>query len=1859
MWIMLISQFDCIRQGRFGRSRGLLLALGLAGLTAQGCSVAYFDTEVKGDYGTYLSGSVPALKGVVVEQTRLLSMLSRDRSAATSECLPTDVIVSLFPLDPATGVRSLDPVASTHIGAEGSYIFRDLQSLKIDLSPSATTRYVVSVSGCSSVAQSDRLITNYVKQDVTPVSSLVASLTDSTPSIQQTLLKVPAAGLSSFLTQASTELGNPSSPAQAYQALSANNQLAQKFQALFGIPVSALRDVAPRITLLSIPAQGREKTALALQALSYHWDPTYVTRMTWKLDGTQVLSHLATYSYLPSANAQGNHVVEVWVGQDNGSGLVDLAKPYFHQSKTVTFDNTYPPTPPSLALDPAQSITVGGLASPVVSTRNLNLILSTGAALANCETFSGLALTEGVAAQGPTSANLYSITCATAVSQTVPFVLTSAGDGLKNIQLWAVDRAGNFSATPSTLSVVLDTGAPSLGTLTVPSTVAGGSAVPLTISGQDLGTGIASLKLQFSSDGGSTFADIALLPIATTSYNYIPVSVNTTTAKLKLIAQDGVGNTSSVISNVFTVTTAPLGAPGATLASAALTHQTAVQVTISDCTGLAGIYVSESSSQPTAGAAGWQACSTTAGAIAWTLAPATEGVHTLYVWSKDAGAAVSTASTALNVTYDVTGPAAPSVTLASTTPTNQTAITLTASSCIDRAALWIGEGSAPTAITAGWVACTTGAGALSYTLASTTEGTRTIKVWSKDAAGNVSAANGSATVVYDITPPAAPGAVLASGTPTNSTAISFTIGDCTDRASILINESGTAPATGAAGWQTCSTTASAITYTLAGTTEGTRSLSAWAKDTAGNVSLRSTLSLTYDITAPPAPSATLTSATPTNSLAVTATVASCAGLAQIFVNEGTQPAAGISGWQTCSTTSSAITYTLTSGEGTHNPVVWAKDSAGNVSATGTSLTVVVDTTAPALPAVSLASATPTNSKAATLTVASCADRAGILVNESTQPTPTDSGWQSCVVTAGGIVYNPATWAEGAHTLNIWAKDAVGNVTASAATVSVVYDITPPAAPPVIASATNTTAVTLTASSCTDATKILVNEGTQPTVGSAGWQSCTTAIGGLSYTLSSGSEGSYTLKVWGQDAAGNVGPAATSLTVTLDQTVPTISSFVINSGYPASVARVPLAISATDPGSSPSGIAAYRLSLSSSFAGIGWAAVPLPTNFSFPSVTGSNSYTLYLQVKDAAGNVSTVASSSVTVAIGSTPLLSILQPDATIQYTSTGQSIRVTWIAAQGDTNALSPTGMNIFYSTDNGATLMAWAGGSGLNPTDATDCLGSDTSAGATGCKLLTIPAGLVYPQTFSIILKVTDVAGKISLVGSRVINAPAGLTLVAGKNSAIPGGSALSTALQLTTAMARDPVTGDIYYAQACQIFVIPAATGVVNVWAGKTTVCSSSGDNAGAGIDLATITFSMWTAAGANPGVLPDIVVDSARNVYWASDGGIWKYDRAQNKAFIWVGAQVGPFAASNGTDRRSFTTYPFTTQLALGGGDTLYFATGAFVSPPSGGGYLVNTFYRVEGNTVRFIAGGNTATPTPSTTGDPNTSTGLGSIAVIPGATLAQDQIFVTQYYPIPAVWQVLPAPTFPNGTLTLIKTNSSPSLFYLKSRGLFLTPNYGSPGYTFLDPASPTTSYPTLPGYDGSNPFAVADDGSGGYFMTGIQGRFISYVDSSNARSTYAGIAADAGDGGNAISAELRAPDSLSVDNSGTLFFRDRTNGRVRKVDSSGVINAMSSLANVSSSLPQNYQGQAVFPDFYGQQGSSGIVDSTGACVLLCGNTSQPHFERQTSMPGGSTITTLANYSSTVSASVQLIANDGTDVYFYTGEADRSNYNNLVS
>jgi sugar lactone lactonase YvrE len=111
---------------------------------------------------------------------------------------------------------------------------------------------------------------------------------------------------------------------------------------------------------------------------------------------------------------------------------------------------------------------------------------------------------------------------------------------------------------------------------------------------------------------------------------------------------------------------------------------------------------------------------------------------------------------------------------------------------------------------------------------------------------------------------------------------------------------------------------------------------------------------------------------------------------------------------------------------------------------------------------------------------------------------------------------------------------------------------------------------------------------------------------------------------------------------------------------------------------------------------------------------------------------------------------------------------------------------------------------------------------------------------------------------------------------------------------------------------------------------------------------------------------------------------------------------------------------------------------------------------------------------------------------------------------------------------------------------------------------TTVAGTGPGFSGdggaatnallNDPHGVELDGLGNIFIADTANNRIRRVDTAGVITTIAGNGTGgfSGDGGPATSAQIFGPSEVAVDGLGNLFIADTGNGRIRRIDTAGVI-----------------------------------------------------------------------------------------------------------
>ncbi len=301
-----------------------------------------------------------------------------------------------------------------------------------------------------------------------------------------------------------------------------------------------------------------------------------------------------------------------------------------------------------------------------------------------------------------------------------------------------------------------------------------------------------------------------------------------------------------------------------------------------------------------------------------------------------------------------------------------------------------------------------------------TAGTYRYVVQAVDAAGNVSAASGALSTVYDTTAPTAPATPSATSPTRVRPVLSWSGGtDANGIDHYVVVRDGVDIGIAASPWTDTDPTLS----------DGTHLYVVRAVDPAGNLGSPSgSRAVAYDGTAPSAPGTiTATSPTATAPALSWAPATDAIGVVRYDVFRDDSLVG----------TASGTTFTDSSvGEGTHVYTVRAADAAGNTGATSEARTVLVDATPPATPARPAGPAT-TNS---TVTVSWTA------VNDAGSGVHHYLVYRDAVViaTTSALAFaDTALTADGAYAYTIAAVDAAGNVSARSAARVIVLDTTPP------------------------------------------------------------------------------------------------------------------------------------------------------------------------------------------------------------------------------------------------------------------------------------------------------------------------------------------------------------------------------------------------------------------------------------------------------------------------------------------------------------------------------------------------------------------------------------------------------------------------------------------------------------------------------------------------------------------------------------------------------------------------------------------------------------------------------------------------
>lgn len=444
-----------------------------------------------------------------------------------------------------------------------------------------------------------------------------------------------------------------------------------------------------------------------------------------------------------------------------------------------------------------------------------------------------------------------------------------------NYKLWAKDKVGNRSPTSASSSIIFDN---------VPPSPPVGIVSDQT-SNSTSGTDITTVGIGFSNCTDTAkviFSESQTTPplpgaftqncvVGNNTYNYTFYTNQPGSKTVYFWSMDYAGNISTTASSTSIILdqTAPV-APSFTLADpdsaeTGFSNNASALATIAHCNDTAQVLISETqTTKPTEMTSGWQDCGTTGVSVPLN----NTGNLTFYLWAKDIGGNISSTATTTSLNVDYTPPLASNYTItlsditsSSATHTNNQTIGFSFENCSsENVSIYLAETPSTPSEADFTTECIAGTGSVSgtFSLGSVTNGNRTLYVWVKDIAGNISVSYLTANIILDTINPDLPGSftLLDSDTDaintTNSTTMNFAVDACPSGDFIFIKEDQTsAPTESDAAWQPCVLSGSASNVVTSG--NGLKTAYLWKKDAAGNIAGSLNYQTTWDGDPPGSP----------------------------------------------------------------------------------------------------------------------------------------------------------------------------------------------------------------------------------------------------------------------------------------------------------------------------------------------------------------------------------------------------------------------------------------------------------------------------------------------------------------------------------------------------------------------------------------------------------------------------------------------------------------------------------------------------------------------------------------------------------------------------------------------------------------------------------------------------------------------------------------------------------------------------------------------------------------------------------------------------------------------------------------------
>lgn len=720
-----------------------------------------------------------------------------------------------------------------------------------------------------------------------------------------------------------------------------------------------------------------------------------------------------TYTTTVTPTASG--VVTISVAANVATAISGGTANSASNTLSVTYDVT-PPLAPS-ALDLAVASDSGSSTTDNITNATTPII--TGVASGDAVE---VRLFEGGTLLGTASvsANAWTITSTTLV-----------GEGAHVLTAKARDALGNESGASTSLTITVDTVAPTVTTAISPAVLATATGFTGTITWNEAVTGFTASDLTL------TNATVAALAGGPTSF----------TSNLTAVAPGSLGF--SIAASVVTDVAGNVNSSGAALVSATYTPAPLPTITIngaSDPTNVSPIQFQTEFSQTVSGfdISDLQVTNGTAGTfvetipnVRWTFSvtPVVQGTVTVTVGAGAAtavsGGLSSVAANPLSVAYDSTAPAVAITTPAQTTGDPTPTISGTAEAGV---AVQLHEG-----VTLLGSATATIGGTWTIDSAALAEGAHTLVATATDAAGNAGTSL-SVVITVDLTPPAV---AITSGASTTNDPTPTVSGTAEMGATVTLREGSTVLGTTIAAGGTWSITASTLP-------DGLHALFARAVDAYGNAADTATVAITIDTVAPSValgtPSAT-SNVNVDDTVTIVVTYADAgSGLDAVSLATGdvtvTSATGNASATAAISGSGNTRTITLTgfTGDGTLTVSLaagTAADVAGNsAAAAGPSLAIAVDNTAPIVAITTGTTITADD----TPTIAGTSNDAASTIELRNGTTVLGTG----AVTAGVWSITPTTaLVAGTYVLTARGTDAAGNVGSDSAPLSITVNLSGP------------------------------------------------------------------------------------------------------------------------------------------------------------------------------------------------------------------------------------------------------------------------------------------------------------------------------------------------------------------------------------------------------------------------------------------------------------------------------------------------------------------------------------------------------------------------------------------------------------------------------------------------------------------------------------------------------------------------------------------------------------------------------------------------------------------------------------------------